>query len=137
MKMVKCGFYYSLDTALNGDLQNKWGGFSQIQSKLKNVTDLIATTVDSINTQLTDNSWIKIGLSNIKNMNLDLWENNKDSKLLTPDPIATKNAINTNNAIPTIVPLFIQSGLGPNATANKMITDLDSGFQITQQVKLY
>lgn len=38
MKMVKCGFYYSLDISINGDIDNKWAGFSQIQSKLTNVT---------------------------------------------------------------------------------------------------
>jgi len=64
-------------------------------------------------------------------MNLDLWNNNRDSKVLTPDPIATQNAINSSLDIPKIVPLFIQSGLGPNGTADRMITDIDSGFQIT------
>jgi len=64
-------------------------------------------------------------------MNLDLWNNNKDSKVFTPDPIATKNAMNANTAIPQIVPLFISSGLGPNGTADTMISDLDNGFLIT------
>jgi hypothetical protein len=64
-------------------------------------------------------------------MNLELWNNNKNSKVLTPDPTATTNAINLNLSIPMIVPLFIQSGLGPNGTANTLITDLDAGFQIT------
>jgi hypothetical protein len=36
--------------------------------------------------------------------------------------------------IPTIVPLFINKYLGPNGTANTMITDIDSGFKITKQV---
>jgi hypothetical protein len=36
--------------------------------------------------------------------------------------------------IPTIFPLFIEKYLGPNGTDNTMITDIDSGFKITQQV---
>jgi hypothetical protein len=55
MKMVKCGFYYSLDTALNGDIDNKWGGFSQIKSKLAEVTQLLSSTVSSINSNLLGN----------------------------------------------------------------------------------
>jgi len=55
VKMVKCAFYYSLDVALNGDLDYKWGGFSQIKSKLENVTTLIDATVLSINSNLLGN----------------------------------------------------------------------------------
>lgn len=66
----------------------------------------------------------------MENMNINLWENNKDSKVLTPDPIATQNTI----PIPKITPRFIQQGLGPNGTANTMITDIDNGFKVTKQV---
>jgi len=55
IKMVKCGFYYSLDTAINGDLDNSWGGFAQVQTKLADVTGLIADTVSSINNNLKGN----------------------------------------------------------------------------------
>jgi len=54
---------------------------------------------------------------------------------MTPDPVATKNAVTNGLEIPKIVPLFIQSGLGPNGTSNTMITDIDGGLQITQNVK--
>lgn len=67
-------------------------------------------------------------------MNLQLWEDNKDSVVLTPDPIATFNANNNSLPIPTVVTRFIAEGLGPNGTANTMITDISDGFQITKQV---
>lgn len=69
-------------------------------------------------------------------MNLALWTNNLNSVVLTPDPAATKSAMQAGTAIPTIVPQFIQQGLGPNGTAGTMISDIDAGFQITQKVKL-
>lgn len=66
-------------------------------------------------------------------MNLALWEDNKDSVVYTPNPTTTQNAFNTGTPIPTIVPLFIQSGLGPNGTADTMITDIDSSYESTKE----
>jgi hypothetical protein len=69
-------------------------------------------------------------------MNLNLWNNNKLSAVLTPDPTATATAINTSTPIPQVTPLFISQGLGPNGTAGAMVTDIDSSLQNTQKVIL-
>jgi hypothetical protein len=69
-------------------------------------------------------------------MNLNLWNNNNQSGVLTPDPAATKNATSTSTAIPTVTPLFISQGLGPNGTAGAMVTDIDSSLQNTKKVIL-
>jgi hypothetical protein len=67
-------------------------------------------------------------------MNLALWTNNNQSVVYTPNPDTTSIAMTAGTTIPTIVPLFIEKYLGPNGTANTMITDIDSSFKITQQV---
>jgi hypothetical protein len=136
IKMVKCGLYYSLDTALNGDQSNNWGGFSQIESQIKNTSALLSGATSSINLNLINNSWIQTGMQTLQDMNLALWNNNMNSVVLTPNPATTQSALSASNPIPTIVPLFIEQYLGPNGTANTMITDIDSGFQVTQKVKL-
>jgi hypothetical protein len=69
-------------------------------------------------------------------MNLALWANNNESTVYTPNSVTTQTALQAGNLIPTVVPLFINTYLGPNGTANTMITDIDSGFKITQQVHL-
>lgn len=56
--MTKCALYYCLDTALNGDQNNQWGGFSQVQTQLSNVTSLINSTAASA-TSLSGNEWIR------------------------------------------------------------------------------
>jgi hypothetical protein len=67
-------------------------------------------------------------------MNLALYSNNKNSVVYTPNPTTTNTSQHTGTPIPTITPLFIQQKLGPNGTAGTMVTDIDSGLQVTQQV---
>jgi len=52
----------------------------------------------------------------------------------TPNQLVTQADIAGQNAIHTVVPLFISQGMGPNGTANTMVTDIDSGLQITEKV---
>jgi hypothetical protein len=70
----------------------------------------------------------------MESLNLDLWANNQNSVVYSPDPTATYSAMNLATPLPTIVPRFIAQGLGPNGTANTMISDIDSGFRITKIV---
>lgn len=65
MKMVSCGLYYSLDTALNGDQTNKWGGFSSIQSQVGNTSLLLSSTATTIDNTLSNNEWLITGMSKI------------------------------------------------------------------------
>jgi len=48
---------------------------------------------------------------------------------MTPNPTTTQSALNAGTPVPTIVPLFIQAGLGPNGTAGTMISDIDNAYQ--------
>lgn len=67
-------------------------------------------------------------------MNLALYSDNQNSVVATPNPVTTAAANLAGTAVPTIVPLFIQTSLGPNGTAGTMVTDIDSGLQVTQKV---
>jgi hypothetical protein len=107
LKMIKCGMSYGIDVAVNGDQSSGWGGFGQLQGQISNVTALLTSAAAAVNSTLTGGDWILSSLQTIQNMNLNLWNNNNQSVVLTPDPTATTNAINTNTAIPKIAPLFI------------------------------
>jgi hypothetical protein len=68
-------------------------------------------------------------------MNLNLWADNHLSTVYSPNPTTTNAAMASSSPLPTITPLFIQQGLGPNGTANTMITDIDSGLRTISAVK--
>lgn len=67
----------------------------------------------------------------LKEQNTDLYKNNFESTVYSPNPSSWTGGSSTP---PTVVPLFISAGLGPNGTANTMVTDIDSGIQVTEQV---
>ena len=71
----------------------------------------------------------------MENMNLDIYSNNQNAAVNTPDPVATYSALSAGNPAPTVTPLFIAQGMGPNGTANTMVTDIDSGIKVTKKVK--
>ena len=58
LKMIKCGLYYGLDVAVNGDQTSNWGGFGQIQNQISNVTALLNSSAAAVNSTLLGNSWI-------------------------------------------------------------------------------
>lgn len=62
IKMVRCGLYYTLDTALNGDQARSWGGFAQIQTQVQNTSALLGAAATSINSNLLGNEWIITGM---------------------------------------------------------------------------
>lgn len=134
--MAKCGLYYTLDITGNGNQSTNWGGFAQIQSQISNITSLLNATAVTVTSQLSNNSWITDGYLTMENMNLNLYTNNMNSTVYTPDPAVTTSKMSLNQPIPTITPKFIQQGLGPNGTANTMVTDIDSGLRITAVVYL-
>ena len=129
--MTKCSMYHSLDIALNGDQNNNWGGFQQMQDQIGNISTLLSTASAAISSTLSGNEWLQDGMNTLKTMNLDLYNNNKDSTVVSPKASDVASAISGNAALPTVQPLFVQQGLGPNGTANTMVTDIDLNMQIT------
>jgi hypothetical protein len=132
--MITCSLYYTLDVATNGNQASNWGGFGQVQSQISSITALLNSTASAVITDLSSNSWILTGLAQLQNMNLNLWNNNQNSVVLSPDPVATQTAMSGGTPLPTITPNFILNGLGPNGTAGTMVTDIDLGLQTTQKV---
>ena len=120
-----------MDVAVNGDLTNGWGGFTQISSQIGNVSTQLTTASTAVSTDLSNNNWLLTGMAALKEENLKLYKNNYQWTVFSPNPITTKLAISGNNALPTVTPLFISAGLGPNGTANTMVTDIDLGIRTT------
>lgn len=57
---------------------------------------------------MKDNEWIITGMQSIKDMNLALWTDNKNSEAFTPNPVTTKAATDLQIDIPKIVPYFVK-----------------------------
>lgn len=70
----------------------------------------------------------------LKTVNLDIYNQQKDSTVLTPDPTATTAAITAGDPVPPVDSYFIQTKLGPNGTDNTMINDIDTALRSTQRV---
>lgn len=116
----------SLDVAKNGDQANGWGGFTQLSNLVGNVSGLLSTASTAVSTDLSNNEWLVDDMKALKQQNLNLYNNNNQSVVFSPNSLATSSS--------TVVPRFISSGLGPNGTANTMVTDIDSGIRVTEQV---
>jgi hypothetical protein len=71
----------------------------------------------------------------LKQKNVNLYKNNINNKVYSPNSITTQASIAGGNPLPTVTPLFISQGLGPNGTANTMVTDIDSALRITEKVQ--
>jgi hypothetical protein len=56
--------------------------------------------------------------------NINLYKKYANNTLASPDPNTTSD-INS---------LFIATGLGPNGTANTLVSDIDSGLAVTNKV---
>jgi hypothetical protein len=61
--------------------------------------------------------------------NFDLYNNNRDAQVITPNSVTTASAVTGGNPLPLVNSVFIQTGLGPNGTANTMVTDIDVGLR--------
>ena len=72
----------------------------------------------------------------MQNANLNIYNNFLTSQLVTPNPDTTKVAANAAQAVPKVDSLFIKQGMGPNATANRMVTDIDLGLRTTSKVNI-
>lgn len=67
----------------------------------------------------------------MKKANLDIYRNNNDSKVVTPNPTTTAS-VPVGGALPLVDSLFIKTGLGPNGTQNTMVDDIDKGLRNTE-----
>jgi len=81
-----------LDITKNGEQAKQWGGFSQLKSQVGNISSLLTTTSSEVNKNfkgfdgLSNDDWIIEKMEEMKKLNLDLYKNNKDSKVISPNP---------------------------------------------------
>lgn len=134
LKMTKCALYYTVDVAINGDLLNKWGGFQQLSSQIGNISTQLGTASTAASANLSNSNWLVSDLTALRQANINLYTNNHDSTVYSPNPSSTASAVSANTPLPTVVPLFISSGLGPYTTNNTMTFDIDQGIQNTTAV---
>lgn len=135
LEMTNCGIYLALDSAINGD--ESWGGFVSLRDKIGNITNLLSAAVTQIQIYFPGDNWLIDSMKAMRNANLDIYNKYKSSQMTTPNPDATSTAANAGQSTPLIDSRFIKTGLGPNGTANTMVTDIDSGLRTTSIVGLF
>lgn len=132
--MTNCGIYLALDSAINGD--EAWGGFVSLRDKIGNITNLLSAAVTQIQIYFPGDSWLVDSMKAMQTANLDIYNTYKNSQMITPNPDATATAANAGQSTPLIDSRFIKTGLGPNGTANTMVTKIDYGLRTTAKVTL-
>lgn len=130
---TKCSIFTMLDTTINGDSANNWGGFTQLKNQIGNISSLLSSAATQISTYLPGDRWLIDDMTIMKKANLDIYKQYKDSQLITPSPNQTA-ATTPGNPLPTIDSVFIKTGLGPNGTFNTMVNDIDIGLRTTEKV---
>ena len=132
--MSSCAIYISMDTIINGD--DTWGGFVSLRDTVGNITNLLSAAVTQIQTYLPRSSLLMDSMQAMRTANLAIYNNFKSSQLVTPNPDTTATAANAGQSTPMIDSRFIKTGLGPNGTANTMVTDIESGLVTTKKVRI-
>jgi hypothetical protein len=66
---TKCSIFYSLDVSINGDQSSSWGGFTNVQAKVYNISTLLGQAATKFNT-LPNSDWLITSMNNLKQMNL-------------------------------------------------------------------
>lgn len=105
-----------------------------MKDQVGNISSLLTTASSEVNKNfkgfngLSNDDWIVDDMEAMKKANLDLYKNNKDSKVTTPNP-ATTDATPVGSPLPVIDSLFVKTGLGPSNTTNTMVSDIDQSLQ--------
>lgn len=126
MDNTKCGLYLTLDATKNGDSSTGWAGIDKLAVQLNSIISNLNSTATAVGNSFTSNDWIINDLSNQQLKNIELYKSYANNTLSSPDP-------NTTSDINSV---FIATGLGPNGTANTMVSDIDSSLQITKKVSI-
>ena len=107
-----------------------------MKDQVGNISSLLTTASSEVNKNfkgfngLSNDDWILDDMKTMKKVNLDMYKNNKDSKVTTPNPTTTA-ATPVGSSLPVVDSLFVKTGLGPNGTANTMVTDIDVALRKT------
>jgi hypothetical protein len=130
--LASCSIYLTMDTVLNGD--GTWGGFVNLRDTVGNITNLLSAAVTQIQIYFPGDSWLVDSMQAMQTANLNIYTAFKSSQLVTPNPDTTATAANAGQSTPMIDSMFIKYGMGPNGTANTMVTDIDVGLRTTKKL---
>ena len=72
----------------------------------------------------------------MRTANLNIYNKYQSSQLITPNPDSTLTAANAGQTTPLVDSRFIKTGLGPNGTANTMVSLIDAALLKTKKVLL-
>lgn len=117
-ELTKCSLYNALDITKNGDQLKNWGGFKQLKNQVGNISTLLTTASLQVNKYfkgsdgLSDDDWLVDDMNKMKKANLDLYRNNKDSSVTTPNPDTTAST-QVGDPLPRVSSYFITTNLGP------------------------
>lgn len=89
---------------------------------LGNISSLISSTSTQIGLYFTGDDWLLDQMTLMKSKNNVIYEENKDSQLISPNPDKTQTQQSAGFPAPLIDSLFINKGLGPIGENNTMTT---------------
>lgn len=70
IRYAKCSLYYMIDEALNGDLDNGWGGFIELKYKIGNISSLLDSAATQVTTYISNDDWLVNDMTVMKNKNI-------------------------------------------------------------------
>jgi hypothetical protein len=85
---------------VNGDLTNSWGGFSQLTNQIGNISSQLNTANTAINSDLSNKDWLLTDFNSLRQQNINLYTNNYQSKVYSPNPTTTASATSSNSPLP-------------------------------------
>lgn len=122
LTVIKCGMFNALDVTINGDINNNWGGFSQVLSQSSNVSSLLADASTSLTATFSGTNTLTQDLAAFRQQNSNIYWNNIFSTVQSP----------SSTPSPPFTPLFITTGLGPSSNSNTMTGDIENGIKVTE-----
>jgi hypothetical protein len=58
MAITKCSAYIVLDAVINGEKDTGWGGFSNLLTKIQNVTKYLSESLPAMDLYLSGDEWL-------------------------------------------------------------------------------
>ena len=101
---------------------------------LGNISSLISSTLTQIGLYFTGDQWLVDEMTSMKTKNNLIYQENKDSQLVSTNPYKTDTQIKAGYPAPLIDSLFIRKGLGPVGQADRMTTQLEIALNVTEKL---
>lgn len=70
---TKCGIYTTIDTTINGDISNSWGGFLNISYQIGNISSQLNSTNSTFSIYFGNNQFLVDNITSMQTFNSDLY----------------------------------------------------------------